>query len=245
MLPSRACRTPKRSANELALPSSAYSSRKSAKLGDFKFLAQGTLYPDVIESATAETADRARSRRTTTSAACQTDLKFKLVEPLRYLFKDEVRRVGLELGLPDEIVWRQPFPARAWPCGSWARSPRAARTLRDADAIVVERSMQPGCTARSGRSSPCSLPIQSVGVMGDCRTYDDVVAVRAVTTDDCMTADWAQLPYDVLAAISTRIVNEVRRREPRCLRHHLQATCDYRVGVRGMRNAECGLRNAV
>jgi GMP synthase (glutamine-hydrolysing) len=179
--------------------------------GHISFLAQGTIYPDVIESAASSKASRVIKSHHNVGGLPD-DLQFALVEPLRDLFKDEVRRVGTELGLPDSIVWRQPFPGpglavRCLGDLTWAR----LETLRAADAIFTEELERAGLL-RSGtaQSFAVLLPVKSVGVMGDNRTYEEVIALRSVTTDDFMTADWARLPYDLLALVSNRIVNEVK-----------------------------------
>jgi GMP synthase (glutamine-hydrolysing) len=176
-----------------------------------KFLAQGTIYPDVIESAaSSKTSHVIKSHHNV--GGLPPDLGFQLVEPLRDLFKDEVRNVGTALGLPDDIVWRQPFPGpglavRCLGELTWARLEK----LREADAIFTEELGKAGML-RQGTSQAFAvlLPVKSVGVMGDYRTYEEVLALRAVTTDDFMTADWARIPYDLLAKVSNRIVNEVR-----------------------------------
>ena len=149
-------------------------------------------------------------------------MAFELIEPLRDLFKDEVRTLGLQLGLPEEIVWRHPFPGPglAVRCLGEVTKQRLD-TLREADAIVVDEIKQAGLYRQTAQVFAVLLPVQSVGVMGDARTYADVVAVRAVETEDFMTADWSRLPYDLLARISTRIINEVQGREPRGVRHQL------------------------
>jgi GMP synthase (glutamine-hydrolysing) len=179
------------------------------------YLAQGTIYPDVIESAAGHhSAKTIKSHHNV--GGLPADLHFKLVEPLRDLFKDEVRRVGEALGLPDSIVWRQPFPGPglAIRCPgeiTWAR----LETLRNADAILLEELENADLLrfTEGGGTAQCFavlLPVKSVGVMGDYRTYEEVIAIRAVTTDDFMTADWARLDYDLLARVSRRIVNEVK-----------------------------------
>ncbi len=175
------------------------------------FLAQGTLYPDVIESASNDDTRHARTIKTHHNVGgLPKDMTFRLIEPLRMLFKDEVRGVGAALGLPEEIVWRHPFPGpglaiRILGEVTWTR----LETLRHADAIFLEELRAGGFYRTTSQVFAVLLPVRSVGVMGDGRTYADVIALRAVTTDDFMTADWARLPYDLLARVSNRIVNEV------------------------------------
>ncbi len=175
------------------------------------YLAQGTLYPDVIESASGSREKAARTIKTHHNVGgLPEDMTFQLIEPLRLLFKDEARAVGEALGLPAEIVWRHPFPGpglaiRVLGEVTWQR----LETLRQADAILLEELATAGLYRATSQVFAVLLPVKSVGVMGDNRTYADVVALRAVTTDDFMTADWARLPYDLLARISNRIVNEV------------------------------------
>ena len=138
-------------------------------------------------------------------------MSFKLIEPLRDLFKDEVRRLGLQLGLPEEIVWRHPFPGPGLAVRCLGEVTRAKLdVLREADAILIDEIKRAGLYRETSQVFAVLLPVQSVGVMGDARTYDNVIAVRAVTTEDFMTADWSHLPYDLLARISTRIINEVK-----------------------------------
>jgi GMP synthase (glutamine-hydrolysing) len=189
--------------------------REARRLGRFGFLAQGTIYPDVIESAGAGRPGAQRIKTHHNVGGLPDDMQLELVEPLRFLFKDEVRAVGRELGLPDEIVHRQPFPGpglavRILGEVTWDR----LETLRAADAIFTQELATAGWLSRpdgegTAQSFAVLLPVRSVGVMGDGRTYASVVALRAVTTDDFMTADWARLPYELLARISNRIVNEV------------------------------------
>jgi len=185
--------------------------REARSLGaGHEFLVQGTLYPDVIESRGPERQAAAKIKTHHNVGGLPADMQFKLIEPLRYLFKDEVRAVGSALGLPDEIVWRQPFPGpglavRVLGEVTWDR----LQTLREADAVVREELRAAGLEREIAQAFAVLLPVKSVGVMGDGRTYQNVVAVRAVTTDDFMTADWARIPADVLARISNRIVNRV------------------------------------
>jgi GMP synthase (glutamine-hydrolysing) len=175
------------------------------------FLAQGTLYPDVIESASNDDTRNARTIKTHHNVGgLPADMTFRLIEPLRMLFKDEVRRVGEQLGLPEEIVWRHPFPGpglaiRLLGEVTWGR----LETLRKADAIFLEELRAAELYRQTSQVFCVLLPVHSVGVMGDGRTYENPIALRAVTTDDFMTADWARLPYDLLARVSNRIVNEV------------------------------------
>jgi GMP synthase (glutamine-hydrolysing) len=174
------------------------------------FLAQGTLYPDVIESTSHDTFEAAKIKTHHNVGGLPAGLRFKLVEPLRYLFKDEVRRVGLALGLPEDMVWRQPFPGPGLAIRLiGAVTPDRLETLRAADWIVVDEVKAAGLYRQVWQSFAILTPIRSVGVMGDGRTYSAVVAVRIVASEDGMTADWARVPSEVLARISNRIVNEV------------------------------------
>jgi len=181
------------------------------------FLVQGTIYPDVVESQGPERQVAAKIKTHHNVGGLPKDLGFELVEPLRFLFKDEVRAVGVELGLPEAMVWRQPFPGpglavRCLGAITWDR----LETLRAADKIVTDELAAAGLLRRdpltgggTSQAFAVLLPVRSVGVMGDFRTYQETCAIRAVTTDDFMTADWARLPYDLLARLSSRIVNEV------------------------------------
>ncbi len=184
---------------------------EAGRLGQIDFLVQGTLYPDVIESKTAETKAAAKIKTHHNVGGLPADLRFSLIEPLRYLFKDEVRRVGTELGLPEAMVLRQPFPGPGLAIRIIGEvTAERQDTLREADWIVIDEIKGAGLYRSLWQSFAILTPVRSVGVMGDGRTYANVVAIRAVTSDDGMTADWARLPYEVLAKISSRIVNEVR-----------------------------------
>jgi GMP synthase (glutamine-hydrolysing) len=184
---------------------------EAAKLDDVQFLVQGTLYSDVIESGGGTGAETIKSHHNV--GGLPDDLEFKLVEPLRALFKDEVRAVGAELGLPERLVWRQPFPGPGLAIrivGGEATRERLDM-LREADAILQDEIRKAGLY-RDLWQSFCVLPdIRTVGVQGDSRTYGNVIAIRAVTSDDAMTADWARLPYDLLEQIASRMINEIRQ----------------------------------
>ncbi len=183
---------------------------EAAKIGQIDFLTQGTLYPDVIESTTPETKTAQKIKTHHNVGGLPADLRFQLIEPLRYLFKDEVRLVGQELGLPDAMVQRQPFPGPGLAIRILGEvTAERLDTLRDADWIVIDEIKAAGLYRSVWQSFAILTPVRSVGVMGDGRTYANVVAIRAVTSEDGMTADWAKLPYDVLGRISSRIVNEV------------------------------------
>ncbi|HSB89964.1 MAG TPA: glutamine-hydrolyzing GMP synthase [Anaerolineales bacterium] len=184
---------------------------QARRAGQPRFLMQGTIYPDVVESSGPERRQAARIKTHHNVAGLPADLAFDLVEPLRHLFKDEVRQVGEALGLPERVVWRQPFPGPglAVRCLGEVSHERLER-LRSADAIVTEELDRAGyLRGATAQAFAVLLPVHSVGVMGDQRTYAETVAVRAVSTDDFMTADWSRLPHEALARISSRIVNEV------------------------------------
>lgn len=185
--------------------------QEALSIADAHFLAQGTLYPDVIESGAAADGPAQTIKAHHNVGGLPEELGFELIEPLRDLFKDEVREMGKQLGLPEELIWRHPFPGPglAVRCLGEVRETRL-ETLREADAIVIEELRNAGLYRKVQQAFAVLLPVQSVGVMGDERTYQDVVAVRAVSTEDFMTADWYPLPLDVLQRISTRITNSVR-----------------------------------
>jgi GMP synthase (glutamine-hydrolysing) len=174
------------------------------------FLAQGTLYPDVIESGAAADGPAATIKTHHNVGGLPAELGFELIEPLKDLFKDEVRRLGLELGLPEETVWRHPFPGPGLAVRCLGPVTRdRLDVLRQADAILLEELKRTGWYRKTAQAFAVLLPIQSVGVMGDHRTYENVIALRSVQTEDFMTADWSHLPYELLATISTRIINRV------------------------------------
>lgn len=180
-------------------------------IANAKYLAQGTLYPDVIESGGSADGPAATIKTHHNVGGLPAELGFELIEPLRDLFKDEVRKLGLELGLPEDLVWRHPFPGPglAVRCLGPVTAERL-NTLRQADAVFLAELKQSGWYRKTAQAFAVLLPIQSVGVMGDGRTYENVIALRAVQTDDFMTADWSRLPEDLLARVATRIINEVK-----------------------------------
>jgi len=183
---------------------------EAGKIGKVDFLAQGTLYPDVIESASSSTSAPARIKSHHNVGGLPANMTLSLLEPLRYLFKDEVRQVGLELGLPEEMVWRQPFPGPGLAIRIIGEvTKEKLEILRSADWIVMDEIKTAKLYRQLWQSFAILTDVKSVGVMGDYRTYGYLVSIRAVTSDDAMTADWARLPYEVLARISNRIVNEV------------------------------------
>lgn len=184
---------------------------EAAKIQGAKYLAQGTLYPDVIESGAAKDGPAATIKLHHNVGGLPEQLGFELVEPLRDLFKDEVRKLGLELGLPEPLVWRHPFPGPGLAVRCLGEvTKEKLQVLREADHIVVSEIRAAGLYRQTSQAFAVLLPVQSVGVMGDARTYENAVAVRSVNTDDFMTADWSHLPYEVLGRISSRIINEVR-----------------------------------
>jgi GMP synthase (glutamine-hydrolysing) len=185
--------------------------REAKNIAGARFLAQGTLYPDVIESGHGYAGTAANIKLHHNVGGLPEKMGFELVEPLRELFKDEVRKVGEALGLPENLVWRHPFPGP----GLAVRvigdiTPERLRVLRDADEIVLEELVANNLYRKTAQVFAVLLPIGTVGVMGDARSYDSVIAIRAVESQDFMTADWARIPFDVLATMSNRIINEVR-----------------------------------
>jgi GMP synthase (glutamine-hydrolysing) len=186
---------------------------QAKQLGQPRFLVQGTIYPDVVESSAPDRNKAEKIKTHHNVGGLPKDMQFELVEPLRYLFKDEVRLVGEALGLPEKLVWRQPFPGPGLTvCCLGEVTPERVSRLRAADHILQEELSKEGFLGKGGKVSQAFvvlLPVRSVGVMGDQRTYQEAAAIRAVTTEDFMTADWARLPHDLLARVANRIVNEV------------------------------------
>jgi GMP synthase (glutamine-hydrolysing) len=183
---------------------------EAGKIKGAEFLAQGTLYPDVIESQSAFGGPTSVIKSHHNVGGLPKKMKLKLVEPLRYLFKDEVRILGKELDVPDELVWRQPFPGPGLAIRVIGEiTEKRLNILRDADEILLEEIKKGGFYRKLWQSFAVLLPIKSVGVMGDQRTYENIIAIRAVTSKDAMTADWAKLPQKLLGSISNRIINEV------------------------------------
>ncbi len=183
---------------------------EAKKIKGAEFLAQGTLYPDVIESVSAFGGPTAVIKSHHNVGGLPIKMKLKLVEPLKYLFKDEVRLLGKELGLPDELIWRQPFPGPGLAIRIVGKiTPKRLLILREADAVLLDEIRISGYYRKLWQSFAVLLPIKSVGVMGDRRTYENILAIRAVTSIDAMTADWAKLPHKLLGKISNRIINEV------------------------------------
>jgi len=182
---------------------------EAKKLGEVNYLAQGTLYPDVIESVSFRGEAPIKSHHNV--GGLPEIMKLELIEPLRELFKDEVRELGLELGLPEEAIYRQPFPGPGLGIRIMGEVTLSRlEILRQADVIVLEEMKKSGWYRKVWQSFAVLLPIQTVGVMGDGRTYENVIALRAVDSKDAMTADWSKLPYELLGSISSRIINEVR-----------------------------------
>jgi GMP synthase (glutamine-hydrolysing) len=185
--------------------------KEAKKLGKIKYLAQGTLYPDLIESRSAFGGPSATIKTHHNVGGLPPNLKFKLIEPLKMLFKDEVRLLGKELGMPDEIIYRQPFPGPGLAVRILGEvTLERLEVLRAADWILLDEIKRAGQYQKLWQAFCVLLPVKSVGVMGDERTYENVLAVRAVTSEDAMTAHWAKLPYDLMERISNRIINEVK-----------------------------------
>lgn len=184
---------------------------EAMKIKDADFLAQGTLYPDIIESQSAFGGPTAVIKSHHNVGGLPKKMKLKLVEPLKYLFKDEVRKLGKALGLDEDLVWRQPFPGPGLAIRVIGEiTKKRLEVLRNVDAVLQEEIRSSGYYRKLWQSFAVLLPIKSVGIMGDGRTYENIVAIRAVTSKDAMTADWARLPHKLLGTISNRIINEVR-----------------------------------
>lgn len=183
---------------------------EAKKIKDAEFLAQGTLYPDIIESKSAFGGPSSVIKSHHNVGGLPEKMKLNLIEPLKFLFKDEVRKLGKTLGMPDELIWRQPFPGPGLAIRIIGEvTPKRLDVLRNVDAILLEEIKAAGYYRKLWQSFAVLLPIKSVGVMGDKRTYENIAAIRAVTSKDAMTADWARLPHRLLASISNRIINEV------------------------------------
>ena len=206
---------------------------EAAKLGQIDFLTQGTLYPDVIESTAPETKAAQKIKTHHNVGGLPADLRFQLIEPLRYLFKDEVRKVGLEPGAAraDGHAPAVPGPGPGHPHHRRGHQRSGSTPCARPTGSSSTRSRPPGLYRNVWQSFAILTPVRSVGVMGDGRTYANVVAIRAVTSEDGMTADWAKLPYDVLGKISSPHRQRGARRQPRRLRHQQQAAGHDRVGV--------------
>jgi GMP synthase (glutamine-hydrolysing) len=184
---------------------------EAKKIKGADYLAQGTLYPDVIESQSAFGGPTSVIKSHHNVGGLPQKMKLKLVEPLKFLFKDEVRMLGKELGLDDDLIWRQPFPGPGLAIRIIGPvNAKRLKILREVDAVLLEEIRFSGNYRKLWQSFAVLLPIKSVGIMGDSRTYENIAAIRAVTSIDAMTADWARLPHDLLAKISNRIINEVR-----------------------------------
>jgi GMP synthase (glutamine-hydrolysing) len=184
---------------------------EAAKIKDADFLAQGTLYPDVIESQSVFGGPSSVIKSHHNVGGLPKNMKLKLVEPLRFLFKDEVRALGAEIGLPEEMIWRQPFPGPGLAIRVIGEvTPKRLAILREADDLLLEEIKKAGYYKKLWQSFAVLLPIKSVGVMGDQRTYENIVAIRAVTSQDAMTADWAKLPHQLLGTIANNIINQVK-----------------------------------
>jgi GMP synthase (glutamine-hydrolysing) len=184
---------------------------EAARIENVAFLAQGTLYPDVIESVSAHGGPTAVIKSHHNVGGLPAELGLDLIEPLRELFKDEVRELGAELGMPESVIWRQPFPGPGLAVRILGPvTPERVAVLQEADDIVLQEIHAAGWYRKVWQAFAVLLPVGSVGVMGDERTYEDTIALRVVDSLDAMTADWTRLPYDLLARISNRIINEVR-----------------------------------
>jgi GMP synthase (glutamine-hydrolysing) len=183
---------------------------EAKKIKNVKYLAQGTLYPDVIESVSAFGGPTSVIKSHHNVGGLPKKMKLKLVEPLRYLFKDEVRLLGKTIGLQKDLIWRQPFPGPGLAVRIIGEiTTKRLSMLREVDTVLLEEIKYSGYYRKLWQSFAVLLPIKSVGVMGDRRTYEHIVAIRAITSKDAMTADWAKLPHALLGRISNRIINEV------------------------------------